>query len=267
MGSPSWRARRQRNRAILYGVVSCLMVLVFWFVQRSSLPQQVAGGGLWVIRFVSGRVSGMTGTAANWFDMAEQNQRLKRQIAQFTLQLQMFEELAEENKRLKKLVAYHPPPPFKRITASVIARSPDTWHRQILVGVGSRDGVQEGSPVSTEAGLVGRAVKVTAGTAVVRLISDPLSAVSVTDSRSRDVGIINGRYEAQAGLEYLRQHADIRPGDLLVTSGLGRFPKGLPVGIVQDVERRADRMNPEILVALLADLNRLEEVFVLVEAP
>lgn len=267
MSSPSWRTRRQRNRAILYGVLSCLVVLIFWFVQRSSLPQQVAGGGLWVIQFVAGKISGMNATVANWFDMAEQNQRLKRQIAQFTLQLQMFEELAEENKRLKRLLAYQAPAPFKRVTAQVIARSPDTWHRQIMVSVGSQQGVREGSPVSTEAGLVGRVIKVTPGTSVVRLISDPLSAVSVIDSRSRDVGIINGRYEAQASLEYLRQHADIRPGDLLVTSGMGRFPKGLPVGLVQDVERRPDRMNPEILVGLLADLNRLEEVFVLVEQP
>lgn len=250
---------------MLYAALSCLLIVIFWFVQRSGLPQQVAGGGLWTIRLVAGRVASVGETLANWFDMAEQNQRLKRQIAQFTLQLQMYEELAEENKRLKKLVGYKAPVPFKRITAAVIGRSPDTWHRQMLVGAGTNDGVRDGAPVATEAGLVGRVIKVTSGSSVVRLISDPLSAVSVVDNRSRDVGILSGRYEAQASLEYLRQHADIRPGDLLVTSGFGRFPKGLPVGLVSDVERRPDRMNPEISVALLADLSRLEEVFMLVD--
>ncbi|HEX5033395.1 MAG TPA: rod shape-determining protein MreC, partial [bacterium] len=61
---------------------------------------------------------------------------------------------------------------------------------------------------------------------------------------------------------------EILAGDLLLSSGQdGVFPRGLPVGVVEKVEKDASGLFWKAEVQPYAELQKLEEVLVLTERP
>jgi rod shape-determining protein MreC len=165
-----------------------------------------------------------------------------------------------ENARLRKLVRAKTPPGHRHLTVPVIGRSPDTWHAQVIVGAGRADGLVPDIAALSAEGLVGRVTTVSEHSATVQLVTDPQCAISCLDVRSGAFGIVAGRFDGEAEFAYLKQNADVKKGDLLSTSGFGVFPKGIPVGLVRNVTRHASRINPEIDVELMADVDNLQEV-------
>jgi len=170
-------------------------------------------------------------------------------------------ELERENARLKALLGYRTQ--HSHATAArVVAENGSMWARTAVVDRGARDGVRVKDIAITERGVVGQVWNVvSANSAVVVLLTDSNSGIGAIVQRSRAVGILKGRGRGLPVLTYLSQDADVRPGDVLVTSGRGGvFPKGLPLGTVVRVMRPQDGMGKTAEVRPFADLNQLEEV-------
>jgi rod shape-determining protein MreC len=103
----------------------------------------------------------------------------------------------------------------------------------------------------------------------VRLITDPNHALPVQISRTglRAVAFGLGN-KVKLSLPHLPREADVREGDLLITSGLGnRFPGGYPVAVIEIVDRSEGRMFAEALARPLAALDRGREVLLLKTPP
>lgn len=260
----SSRLRRKRWwRPLLWqGALVMAVVWAFWAIQHSGWPQRALAGIIGGMARVTGAWSGVRDGVSGHFTTAEDNVRLRRQIEQFTWQMQNFESVLAENARLRRLVAAVPPPGHRRLTVPVIGRSPDSWHAQVIVGAGRAEGVVPDVAVLAAEGLVGRVVGVSEHSATVQLVTDPQCAISCLDVRSGAFGIVAGRFNGEAEFAYLKQNADVKKGDLLSTSGFGVFPKGIPVGLVRQVTRLASRINPEIDVDLMANVDDLQEVVV-----
>ena len=94
------------------------------------------------------------------------------------------------------------------------------------------------------------------------LVTDPEHAVPVQIERTglRTIAVGAGN-EGTLALPYLPANADVKVGDLLVTSGLGGvFPAGYPVARVAEVHRDAVQPLAQVRAVPLARIDRDREV-------
>ena len=123
-------------------------------------------------------------------------------------------------------------------------------------------------PVLTADGLVGRVSSVGYTRSQVVLIEDPACRVSARVlNPAHDLGVISpgGPMEnSLVNLSYLSGNANLKPGQLVVTSGEGGiFPAGIPIGQIVDSARPEFGLYTAARVKLSANLGALDQVWVL----
>ena len=196
-------------------------------------------------------------------------ERLRRDNDQLRLAVDEGRDVLAENGRLRALLGWQSRAPCKLRAATVIGREPTTWWRSVTIDYGARDGARTNQPVLTSNGLVGRIRDVGLIHSQVALVGDPECGVSVIVSETRDSGIIQDSRAAPDGeglvvLRTLQRSSAAMPGHRVVTSGLGGvFPAGIPVGQIVDTRQVEGGLYTEARVRLGANLNQLEDVWVL----
>jgi len=196
------------------------------------------------------------------------NEALRRENQQLRLQALQAQETASENARLRQLLGWQRQTTWKLKLARVVLREPSNWWRTIQIDLGSRDGLRVNLPVLTLDGLVGRIGSVSLTRSQVVLLGDPNCKVSArVENASRDTGIIgaSGPLGSEfVELGFLSRDASLKPGQNVATSGEGGiFPAGIPVGKIVDVQSVDYGLSAEARVKLAANLNALEEVWVM----
>lgn len=184
--------------------------------------------------------------AADYFESLSsaqsREQAARRQLAEQSLRANQTEQLKLENQQLRKMLELR-----QRITtpaqaAEVLYEAADPYTRKVIIDKGLTAGIEPGSPVIDENGVIGQVTRVHPVISEVTLVTDRDQAVPVLNTRTGSRGIAYG--DAQAGgleLRYMATNADVQAGDLLTTSGVdGVYPPGLPVAKVEKVERRPD---------------------------
>jgi rod shape-determining protein MreC len=155
------------------------------------------------------------------------------------------EQLTIENAQLRKLLTLRERLNTATQTAEVLYDAADPYTRKVIIDKGLAQGLEPGSPVIDESGVLGQVTRVHPLISEVTLITDTEQAVPVINTRTGVRGLAYGdagRY-GSGGLElrYMAANADVQPGDLLTTSGVdGVYPPGIPVAKVAKVERRPD---------------------------
>jgi rod shape-determining protein MreC len=193
--------------------------------------------------------------------------QLRREAAIRERRISQLEEQALETQRLQGLLAIRDTYQAEYLAARVVGRDTSNWFKTVLIDRGSTAGVRRNLPVIAPGGLVGRVLEVTPTLSKVQLITDPVSAAGGLIQRTRVTGVVSGGLDTALQVRYLPQLADVVVGDEMVTSGLGGvFPKGIPLGRITAVERRSGALFQEATVQPAADLSRLEEVLVLLQA-
>ena len=176
-------------------------------------------------------------------------------------------ELKAQNKQLKTLLKYTENRPEKTILAPVIARSPDQWWDQVILGRGQTAGIKTGYIVTGTGGLVGRIIEVTPNTSRVLLISNPTSTIGGIINRSRSMGIIKGKNNAQAVIQFFEKVPSVKKGDLVMTSSVSQlFPSGYLIGKIKSLQP-SQGPAPEAIIQLTASVSSLEWVLVHPFAP
>jgi rod shape-determining protein MreC len=194
-------------------------------------------------------------------NLRRENQQLKEQQIQTVA-------IARENDQLRNLLGWQRQAPWKLKLANVVMRDPANWWRTIQIDLGSRDGIQTNQPVLIAEGLVGRVSSVSYLNSQVVLIGDPNCHVSaVVENASHDMGVLiaSGPLDTSlVQLSYLASSANLKPGQNVLTSGLGGiFPKGIPIGKIVDAQAVEYGLATEARVKLNASLGALEQVWVL----
>ena len=201
-------------------------------------------------------------------DLRKENRRLRRIIHDMKAEQNLFQEEVEANKRLRRLLQFEEQNPLPKLPAQVIGWDASSWFRSITIDRGTADGVSEGMVVTAVEGLAGHVQHASAHTSQVLLIVDHNSAVSAIVRRTRSRGIVVGKRLNRCQLKYLEQAEEVHAGDEVITSGLdGRYPKGLMIGLVTEVQKKEQGLFQQADVKPLAELNKLEEVFILLEKP
>jgi len=196
----------------------------------------------------------------------EENLLLKARVKELEEKLLLFDEIKAENRRLTSLLGLKQKILGKTVTARVIGRGGGVG-KTFIIDRGIRDGVRVDMPVIAPRGVVGKVIRASFSEAVVQLITDPNSGVAARISEGRGMGVVLGRGRRLLTFAYFSgREEELKPGRLILTSGLdGIFPKGLPLARVVKVRRRRGKLLPEIFLLPLVDLDRLEEVLIIVE--
>lgn len=197
-------------------------------------------------------------------DVARQNDQLKLEVQRLINEKnQLIEHLASQ-KRLAKLMAYEDDWEKKTVVASVIGRGATQWSKVVVINKGTKDGVEDHLAVITDAGVIGQVIHAGLNTSKVLLIVDGRSAVDALFQDSRVSGVVVGMGDDECQLKFVPNTADVKVGDLVLSSGLGGiFPKGLMIGKVSQVFKKKQGLFQEITLIPGSDLSRLEEVLVL----
>lgn len=191
-----------------------------------------------------------------------ENERLRQQQLLIESRLGRFAELDAENRRLRRLLDSSDKVGEAVLIAELLAVDMDPFSRRIMLNKGSQDGVMQGQALIDSQGMMGQVVEVGPFSSTALLITDPSHALPVQVNRSglRTVAVGGGSVNL-LGLSHIPNSADIRVGDLLVTSGLGgRFPAGYPVGRVVSVERDSGQPFAKVQAEPSAHLERNREV-------
>jgi rod shape-determining protein MreC len=209
----------------------------------------------------------------NWLtsSFADRN-RLRRENAQLTDQLRVartqllqFSALQEENRRLRGIRDASQGMADRTLIAEIIHVDVDPFRQRVRINKGTEDGVFKEQPVLDAFGIVGQVVQVDKYSAQIILVSDAEHAIPVQVNRNGIRTIAEGTGEvAKLSLPFLTAEADVKPGDLLVSSGLdGIFPAGYPVANVTKVERDPSDTFATVEAKPLAQLDRDREVLLL----
>lgn len=191
--------------------------------------------------------------------LAKQNKELLRYQLLMSERLQRFEHLRQENDRLRGLLGSPVYMDAKKVVAEVMEVASDPFHQYVVLNRGSRNSVYVGQPVVDAQGVVGQVVQVSELTSRVLLLSDVSHGIPVRITRNdvRMMAIGTGSID-ELELRHVAKSTDVRAGDLLVSSGLGkRFPEGYPVARVMTVEKDDGKNYATVIAQPLAALDRI----------
>lgn len=206
----------------------------------------------------------------NLMGVKEKNYRLSRDLDLMKHNLAQLEEARLENLRLHKLLNFKKQHDIltQGIAAHVIGRQTDSLSRILIIDCGSGQNLEINNPVFTYDGVIGRIIACGPQSAKVLLLVDQSSACDVLIQRNRIRGTLQGTGNDFCQLAYLQQTADVKVGDLLITSGLDNiFPKGLTVGTVVASTKNHNGLSQMIKVKPRFDLNTIEEVYIIPSLP
>ena len=202
-----------------------------------------------------GLASAVMNDLGDFFDVYEENARLREQNARLSEWHQEALTLTRENHALRELAGYRPTNEFASVAARVVGDSTGIFVRSVLANAGREAGLSKGDAVVDAGGLIGRVVETGGRSSRVLLITDLNSRVPVIVQRNGVLAILAGDNSATPVLKFRSLRARLRPGDRIVTSGHGdMFPPDLAVGEVVGVDDGEVRIRP------LADLDRLDYV-------
>jgi len=211
----------------LRAAVGAVLYPVQWLAMRPVLAAR------WGAEYFESLKSAQRAEAAARAKLALQSQRANQ-----------VEQLLQENERLRKLLQLRDRISTPGTAAEVLYDAADPYTRKVIIDKGLAHGIEAGSPVIDESGVLGQVTRVHPLISEVTLVIDRDQAIPVLNARTGARSVAYGDPSAHGGsldLRFMAANADVQAGDLLTTSGVdGVYPPGLPVAKVEKVERRAD---------------------------
>lgn len=207
-------------------------------------PVRIVG---WVQSLVSAKKS-----------LIDENMQLRYKQTLLESELQKLLVIQKENSQLKELLLTSAKSDTRAMAAQILAVDTSTNRQIVVLDKGTRHGVYIGQPVLDAKGVMGQIIDAGPMTSTLLLISDSKSAVPVSNNRTGERAILIGTNTLdKLSLINLPKTSSIHPGDVLVTSGLGRrYPEGYPVGRVEEVHSIPGEDFVKVTVSPVALLNR-----------
>ena len=262
---------RHRNLVILIFVLFAQIFLLVYQFRRGADVPLIRHGTMYVVTPVQRGMRAVTETfrrvVYGYLDLREarrQSQDFSRELDQLRMEAQRLRREASQARRLQALLDFRQELPLLTVAAQVIGSGGNEASQIVILDKGSNAGLRPDLPVIVPGGVIGKVLRVFGDTSQVILLTDANSGVASLLESSRIHGVLKGTNRPLSKLTYVANGEPVTVGEILVTSGEDRiYPKGLPLGVV--VSARPGSEFQEIEVQPLAQLNRLEEVLVILE--
>lgn len=236
-----------------------------WLDSHGPFFQPVKQGLGYVLEPLN-KISTAPSVLMSWFgesaksleELQQENAKINAQNLILQQKIQRLVSLETENIELRELLSASERIDDTVLVSELIAVDPDPYSQQIIVNKGSDDQVFIGQPVLDSQGLMGQVIDVLPHSSRVLLIVDSNHAIPVQVNRNgvRAIAVGSGQL-GELNLVYVPDTADIKQGDLLVSSGLGgRYPRGYPVAEVSKVEHHPGKAFAVVTAVPSAQLDR-----------
>ena len=224
-----------------------MLALGVWFADQRGLPLLTAirGSVDWLLQplhwagNVPGNLAAAGGELKNYRELLAENRQLRAAQTAAQARLLRLEALEAENRRIRQLMASSSALDEKVLIAEIVATAQSPYRHQITLNKGASDGVYFGQAIVDAYGVMGQVIRVNPTSSVALLVTDPSHGIPVEINRTGLQTSARGGGDGRVlTLPFLPGNADVKVGDLLVSSGLGgRFPAGYPVGEIFDIRR------------------------------
>jgi rod shape-determining protein MreC len=264
--------RTQRGGILLFLLLFVSLAVVAVILDRSNrlqsvkdLVAQVTTPVQEVLASATRGVTDFRGMFINAQQCRAENQDLQALVDQLIIENVRLREAEIENVNLRAQLNFKQAnPSFELLSAQVIGRDPSDLAGYLILDRGQDEGVSVGMPVLTDRGLVGRITETAHHSSKVLLITDPSSSVNGLIQESRATGVVQGSVTQGLVMRYIQQTEEVKPGDLVLTSGLGgNFPTRLIIGQVTAVVKKDVELFQQASIRPSVDFARLEMVMVL----
>ena len=206
-------------------------------------------------------------------ELLEENKRLKRELSEQMIINISLNETVKENRRMRELYNLDSAliENLELLGGRVTGKAPSSWEQRIMLNQGSNQGVEERLPVLSFNGyLAGKIINTGVNSSQVMMINDPDFSVGARVSRgsSRASGVVRGKpgETGQLIMERIDWDADIRQGDLIITSGISdQYPRGLPIGKVTEVFSDNFGLSQSAHIEFNLGSQNLEELLIILE--
>jgi rod shape-determining protein MreC len=274
------------RRRIVLGILVLLALALITASFRESengplhRAQATAASALQPLEIAVERVARPFRDAWAWttalFDARSEAERLRAENEVLRQKLIQNESALQKNVGLKALLDYVEGPQFPSgygyVATSVTARPAGAFEQEIVLPVGTDNGVELNAPVLTDEGLVGQVTRVTEDSSRVTLLTDEGSAVSAVDLVTGAEGIVeHGQSGDSLVLNRVSKKAVVNVGDEIITSGWrtgslsSLYPRGIPIGRVTSVGQLNTDLYKQVQIESQVDFSSLDSVVVLVE--
>ena len=261
---------------LLSAIATVMVIMCIISAVSSGTPflRNAAGVIASPFRAAGSAIAGWAADAEAHFDdvemLQEENDELRRYVAELEEQLRQAQTAMEENERLREALGLKNEHPDYALTeASVTERSISNWYSALTLNRGTKHGVEIGHCVTDEFGnLVGVITDAGYNWSRVTTLLDTDSAIGATVFRTGDVAVAEGRLDLMEdgclALTYLTDPDSLIVGDQVVTSGLGGYlPGGLVIGAVREVRIDDGGVNRYAVVKTKVQPAKLVQVFVI----
>lgn len=214
-------------------------------------------------------VGNLIGGVVHYGDLESENERLRRENEELRGRVMRSEDANRENEALRDQLDLEFVGDIPVVTARVVLRTPSNHELSLVINRGRDDGIADGMPVVTGAGLVGRVTNTSSSTSTVLLLKDRRAAVGVR-LPSGDVGVAGGSGgRSPLRVDGIDPETKVTEGEVVVTSGLQQslYPPNIPVGTVAEARRERGELQKFVTVEPAVDMDRLSFVSVLQWSP
>jgi len=256
-------------RLVFFGLVSIALLFLDARYRYLEQVRQVVAVVLHPVQRAAALPGAVIAGVGDYFAskqaLAEENEALKQRLAETGAKAQGAATLAQENERLKSLLETRARLGSGATAVTVLYTGRDAFQQKLVVDKGRDAGVVAGAAVVDADGIVGQVTRTYPYVAEVTLLTDKDQVIPVKLERNGVRAVMAGAGAGRAPeLRFMSPTADVRVGDLLVTSGLdGTYPQGLAVARIATVERDTGQMFARITVTPVGGVDRSEQLLVL----
>jgi rod shape-determining protein MreC len=218
---------------------------------------------------IGGTFKGIAHSVRSQKALRRDNEQLRSEVKRLNMEVIQLREDASETIRLRSALGLREQSPEKLLPVRVISRKPSEWFVTATIDHGSSSGVEPGYAIITPRGFVGQVFEASPVSAQIHGLADMKpedGGVGAMVQRSRATGICQGQPNTGLlHLTYLAKDADIRNGDIIVTSGQGGIaPKGVPIGRVVKIKTESGGYMKSAQVRPSVQFDQVEEAFVVI---
>lgn len=258
-----------RAKVVFFSLIALILLVADSRLRSLSTIRQVVGTALYPMQVVALLPRDAAYMVADYFSslsaVQKENQRLEQEKVANAQTLQQVQQLLAENAQLRKLLEANERVPVRSVMSEILYDARDAFTRKVVLDRGTKHGVEAGQPVIDDTGVVGQVTRVFPFTSEVTLLTDKDQAIPVQVVRTGLRSIAYGQgHSGSLDLRFMPVNADIKNGDILVTSGIdGVYPAGLAVAKVVQVESKSSDAFARIVCQPLAGIDRNRQLLIL----
>lgn len=259
------------SRLVLFSALAVFLMVADLRFRIGAPVRAVVSAVIFPLQWVARQPAAALAAAGSHFSSLSRAQEgeaaARQQLARQSLRAGQVEQLTLENQRLRELLSLRQRHEAATQVAEVLYEAADPHSRKLIIDRGMDKGVQTGSPVLDEAGVLGQVTRVYPLVSEVTLLIDRDHTIPLLNARTGARSVGYGEPGVDGGvieLRFIAANADVQDQDLMTTSGVdGIYPPGLPVARVTRIERRADSAFARIHATPIARMSAARHVIVL----